>query len=107
MNPEWRVPMSVSDPEKNLKEAVLKAFLGRSGDEALASRIMTWKWKWLTVVEVEFLARWAGSYSSSRSRRSLLGRNKPKKDMKSFLDALNHDKLEDLRDFWGLLPVPQ
>jgi len=99
--------MSAQDQDKNLKEAVLKAFLGRSGDDALASRIMSWKWRWLTGNEVEFLGRWTGTYAENRGKRSLFRRKSPEKDLKAFLEELNHDKLNDLREFWGLLPVHQ
>jgi hypothetical protein len=94
------------DEDKNLKDAVLGAFLGRSGDDSLASRIMSWKWRWLTGNEVEFLGRWAGNYTENRERRSLFSRKRPEKDLKAFLEELNHDKLTELREFWGLLPVP-
>jgi len=99
--------MSAQDQDKNLKEAVLKAFLGRSGHDALASRIMSWKWRCLTGNEVEFFGRWTSTYSENRARRSLFRRKSPEKDLKAFLKELNHDKLTELREFWGLLPVPR
>ena len=90
----------------NLRKAVLDAFLGRSGGEALVSRIMSWKWKWLTGNEVEFLAKWAGAYTGRRGGGFFRRRN-PEKDLKVFLEKLNRDKLDELREFWGLLPVPE
>jgi hypothetical protein len=99
--------MSAQDQDKNLKEAVLKAFLGRSEDDALASRIMSWRWRWLTGNEVEFLGRWASAYAENRAKRSLFKRRGPEKDLKNFLEKLNRDKLTELREFWGLLPVSQ
>jgi len=97
----------MSAQDKNLREAVLRAFLGRSGDEALPSRIVSWKWKWLTVNEVEFLAHWASSYSENRGGRGLFRRKSPDKDLRAFLEKMTHDKLEELREFWGLLPVSE
>jgi len=96
----------MSARDKNLRDAVLGAFLGRSGDEVLPSRIVSWKWKWLTVNEVDFAARWASSYSENRGKRGLFRRKSPDKDLKAFLEKMNHDKLEELREFWGLSPIP-